>query len=238
MKKVVWLYGGLMSQYGGYSALKFIEKRLASEGESVEIERVVPGESVDLSNCGLLLLPPGTERSLLAAAEAISGIAGEIKAYCEGGGMLLATGNSGALLGQRITSFDGDLVEGAGVLDITADISPRRLYSEFIMNSDILGSDIIGAINTSTVFEGGEKPLFEVCFDAAHILSGKSEGFVKNNVFATQLVGPMLVRNPAVLDYFCARLCGHELKHCDESWRKYSEAGYASVLATLKKENK
>lgn len=238
MKKIVWLYGGLMSQYGGYSALKFLQKRLESAGESVEIKNVAPGESVNLADCGLLLLPPGTERSLLAAADAAARIAPELIAYCRDGGTVLATGNAGALLGHRITSFDGASVEGLGVLDINADISPKRFYSEFIMDSSLLGNNVIGAINTSTLFSGSEKPLFEVKFDAAHILADSREGFVRDNVFATQLIGPMLVRNPAVLDIFCERLCGHELAPCEDAWRKFSEAGYESALATLQKESR
>lgn len=237
MTRIVYLFGELMSQYGEYAALELLRARLESAGENVVTDRVNEGQPLDLSGCDLLYIPAGTERSLLAAAKAAAPYADEIARYCDEGGLALLTGNAGALFGGSIERFDGEKAEGLGLLDADAVIIDKRRYSEFIMDSNELGANVIGAINTSTEFTARETPLFEIRFDAARILSERYEGVKKGRVFATQLIGPLLVRNPAALDYFAREACSHELPPCGERWRAYSEAGYASALNTLKKES-
>ena len=237
MTRIVYLYGELMSQYGEYSSLTLLRARLESAGEAVAIDRVNEGDALDLTGCDLLYIPAGTERSLLAAANAIAKHTDEIESYCVSGGLALLTGNAGALFGGAIESFDGSFAEGLGLLDLDAKIIDKRRYSEFIMNSNELGGGIIGAINTSVEFTSREEPLFEIEFDAAHILGESYEGTKKGRVFATQLIGPLLVRTPAALDYFASAASGLSLPESTAEWRRYSEAGYKSALATLKRES-
>ncbi|MEG0751289.1 MAG: hypothetical protein RR998_01665 [Oscillospiraceae bacterium] len=237
MIKIVYVYGALLSQYGEYAALKYLEARLSDSGESVEIARMTPSDNLELSGCDLLYIPPGTERSLLEAAERLAKDKSEITSYCENGGLALLTGNASALFARSISHFSGDTTDGLGIFDMDASVIDARRYSEFIMTSDRLPGETIGAINTSIEFESAEMPLFDVRFDAANILHIPFEGAVRGNVFATQLIGPLLVRNPALLDYFCAEMCGHELPACSEDWHRYALAGYSSALATLKKES-
>ncbi|MDO4566989.1 MAG: hypothetical protein Q4B42_06625, partial [Oscillospiraceae bacterium] len=211
MIKIVWLFGELMSLYGEHAALEFLKRRLEEAGEETLIERVEEGGELNLSDCSLLYIPAGTEKSLLAAARHIAAYKQEIDGYCARGGLALLTGNAPALFCREIKSFGGSKAEGLGIFDGEAEILDKRRYSEFIMRSNILLGYTIGAINSSLKLMHSETPLFKVLFDAAKILPERSEGIVKGGVFATQLIGPLLVRNPAALDFFASKAAGHEL---------------------------
>ncbi len=237
MIRIVCAYSDLMNLYGEYAAPLFLKARLQRAGEEVEISRFTLGETPDLHRCDLLLFSAGTERSMLRALDDLRDKRAEIAEYIRANGRVLLTGNAGALFANSVTEADGTVHEGLGLLDGTVSLTGKRRYAEYIMHGARLGRDIIGSINTSAEFRWNETPLFEVEFQSEKLLPEKSEGAVKNNVLATQLTGPLLVRNPHVLDRTCASLLGKPLPPCTASWRVYSEAGYASALATLKKES-
>ena len=236
MNRIVVGYPDLLNLYGGWAAPELLRRRLESAGETAAVDTFSVGSAPDLTHCDLLLFPAGTERALAAALDDLAPHRESLRAYLEAGGLALCTGNAGALLCRSFTDLAGRAHEGLGFLDAEARQIPKRRYAEYILSSPLLGPDVIGAINTSVEFAGAETPLWTVEYESEPLLPGKTEGFVRGNAFATQLVGPLLVRNPRLLDLFCAKLCGHELPPGADDWYVYACRGYESALATLKKE--
>ncbi|MEG2633091.1 MAG: hypothetical protein RSA97_00695 [Oscillospiraceae bacterium] len=235
MIKIVTAYADLMNQYGEYAASEFLRARLESAGIQVKTESFSIGSRPELSDCNLLCFSAGTEKSLLAAMDDAAQYKAELSEYTNGGGFVLLTGNSMGIFAKSVTDLKNKIHRGLGILDCEMTIIPKRKYSELILQSAELAGDTVGAINTSLSVSTAEKPLFKVVYDSADALGSQYEGMVKNNVFATQLTGPMLVRNPLVLEEFCARICGRQLPECTEKWYAYSKAGYEHVYGSLKK---
>ena len=77
-----------------------------------------------------------------------------------------------------------------------------------------------------------ETPFFTV-ERASESFVGSTEGCVKGGLFGTELCGPLLVRNPAVLDYYAARLAKKELPPCTSAWYRFAREGYDRLLAKL-----
>ncbi len=236
MIRIVCAYGDLMNLYGEYAAPLFLKTRLQLAGEKVEIRRFSLGETPDLRGCDLLLFPAGTEQAMLRALADLRPNRAEIAAYAEGGGRVLLTGNAGALFAESVTGADGRAQESLGLLRGKAAILPGRRYAEYILHGEAFGADLVGSINTSMTFDWEEDPLFTVDYESEPLLPGKTEGARRGNIMATQLTGPLLVRNPHALDRVCEALAGRALPPCAARWRADAKAGYRSVLEALKKE--
>lgn len=235
MAKIVYLYKDLLGLYGEYANIDALVKRLAFDKIKAEVELVDFGDKLDLQKADLLYVGAGTEGRMLAALSDFSEKKDAVNEYIQGGGLVLATGNSLSLFCDRITANDSEEYRGIGAANATVQIDDKRRYGEFIMNCSMSDDKIIGSINTSLTVSSSEDPVFNVEFSSAKILTSKTEGVRKNNLFLTQLVGPLLVRNPSLLDWFAKKTSKKELSVCTEDWYKYMVAGYEHVLDTLQK---
>lgn len=236
MKKIVVLYPELLNLYGEYAAPLFMSRRLSDAGIGNEIVKCPVGEKPDFGGCDMLYIPAGTEKSALRALDEITAYKDELLSYLSDGTALIS-GCSVIALVSELTSASGERREGLGFFETTASLAQKRYYSEFIMQSDRIPGEVVGCINTSMAIGRAGEPMFRSRFDSQKLLSDGTEGFVLGNVFATQLTGPLVVRNPHVLDYFCSLIAGEQLASSDELWYSYAQKGCESVLAALQKES-
>ncbi len=232
--KIVTAYADLMNQYGETAALRLLRARLEDAGEPVEIVPCTVGSAPELEGCGLLYCPAGTESAMLAARRDAARYAPQYTAYFERGGLALCTGNALGLFAKEVAGSDGEPVEGIGWLDCAVRVAPGRRYTELIVQSGVFSGKLTGALNSSLRVESREQPLFKVCFDAAGVLGAPYEGMVKGGLLATQLTGPLLVRNPFALDELCERALGHPLPPCTARWYAYAVSGWNRALETLR----
>lgn len=237
MIRILTAYADLMNQYGEYAALRVLRARLEAAGEQVEIDGFSLGDTPSLENCDLLYCPAGTELSMLAARADARRLEDKLTDYFERGGLALCTGNAMGLFAKTVRRTDGEKCEGIGWLDCELRLLPGRRYTELLAQSGVFSGELVGSINSSMQVESREEPLFEVLFDASGALGAPFEGMKRQNLLATQMTGPLLVRNPFALDDLCERLCGHALPECTESWYAYAVAGWKNAVDTLKKES-
>ncbi|MEA5051657.1 MAG: hypothetical protein VB021_09345 [Oscillospiraceae bacterium] len=238
MIKIVYAYGDLLGLYGEYANVKALQQRLESAGETVEVETVHVGDNFRLTGAQLFYVGAGTEGKMLAALEDINEKKSELLAYLENGGLALATGNALAMFGGTVVDADGASAKGLGFGDFGVRIDDKRRYGEFIARCDLVREKVVGSINTSLTVVSREKPMFDIEFASAPILQGATEGIVKNNFYGTELSGPLLVRNPALLDVFAEKVAGRALPRCTDGWYEFAWDGYRSVLETLDKASK
>lgn len=235
MLKILHVYPDLLSLYGEYANVKALAQRLAAAGETVEVVSRSTGERLPLADTDLVYIGAGTEAKLLAAADDLQRHKDKLLAYLEKGGLVLATGNAVALFGNTITAADGTVTQGLGAVDADAVLDGKRRYAEVVAGCDLTAEKVVGAINTSMKLTVRETPLFKVEL-ASEAFVGAAEGYVKGGLFATELCGPLLVRNPALLDVFAAKVAKKDLPPCEEGWYRFARAGYSRVLETLGKE--
>lgn len=213
--KILHLYSRLLSLYGEYGNIAILDKVLTHNGHSVTIDRMeyLPD---NLGDYDLVYTGAGTEGDIVAAAQRLQ--SKNIADYLEKGGIWLATGNSMALLGKSI-EYDGAVFEGLGALDFATAMSrERRWLGDALTTADnIFGKAIIGYVNTSSVYKGIENGLFTFALgtDLGNDKQSATDGIIEGGIIATQLTGPLLVKNPAVLQYMYQRLTGEALQIAD-----------------------
>ncbi len=229
--KIVHLYPDLMNLYGDYASALLLQKRLDCAGYAADILPVTTGQPLPGEGWDLLLIGAGTEGAMLSALDDIRARRGEL-----GGGKILLLGNALALLGAAVTDEAGAAHEGAALLNLSVAIDGKRRYAEYLMRCPLVSSPVTGSINTSLTVDSAEPPLFSVQYETAPLLDKSFEGVLTDKIFATQLTGPLLVRNPALLDYFAASLCPDALPPCDEAWYRYACKGYDALVRRLTRE--
>ncbi len=143
----------------------------------------------------LLYLGSMAEPAQLLARDALLPYRQALRDYVDGGGAALVTGNAIELLGQELQ--DGEAREK--MLDLYPYCARRDLEARH--NSMFLGrfgqTPIVGYKSQFSFLEGTFPPgLFHVVGGYGNGLKARDEGFRDGNLFATYLLGPLLVLNP------------------------------------------
>jgi len=229
------LFPDLMNLYGEYANVVALRRRLEDAGEEVSVRAIRIGEELDLKGMDFLYIGGGTDGAMVRALHELRRNPGLIGSFAGFGGLVLLTGNASAILCSNLTVY-GDEEKGLEISGSSATLSHSRRYAEYIMASTIISSGVVGAINTSIEMTPSEKPLFQVICTSDSRKNMQVEGYLGEGIYATSLIGPLLVRNPALLTWFAEKLAGHELPAVREPWGAVAEAGFRSVLTTLHSE--
>ncbi len=237
MIRITTGYRDLLNLYGDYSNISLLARYLTELDLLVETDSFSAGSYINLMQHDLLYLGAGTERRMLRALSDFKRYQAELHQFCEKGGFVFATGNAIALLGKTVVDSEGNSHEAAGLLDLDVRINRKRSYSELIAKTPLTENLVVGNINSSIMVESREQPLFQIVSEAPAV-SGKTEGAIKNTVVATQLSGPLLVRNPALLHAFAEKVSDKKLPELEASWVSNAKEGYQRALLKLEREMK
>ena len=242
MIKIVSAYPDFLNLYGEYAAVKILVKRLEGCGEQVEYCSFTMGEYLDFSEATVLYFGAGTEDRMLAALEDFRRYRKEYGNFIMNGGLVVANGNSGAIFCDSINDTRKNIThEGMGLISADAEIVSKRRYGEVICSCDLTQSKIIGAVNSSINFKRkeGQKEFFRVLWDSSGRFPKEyREGFETENVIATEVTGPLLYRNPALLDAFAQKISKKGLPKCEADWYKEMQEGYIHIASELSRESK
>ncbi len=230
--KILHLFADLMSLYGEYGNLSILNKRLTDNGHTVTIDRLnyLPD---DLEGYNLVYVGSGTEEDIIEALKRLNGATERVIKSIEKT-QWLVTGTAMSILGQEVTYRD-EQYKGLGIVDFITEMDYNRRYQTDAMTIDdnLFCAPVIGYINTSSTYIGIKENAFTLVLGTAmgNDKQSASDGIVDGNLFATQLIGPLLVKNPHVLEWFYNRLTGESLK-IDES--DHQTLAYNSALSQLK----
>ncbi|MDD3347231.1 hypothetical protein [Oscillibacter sp.] len=199
--KIFHFYPDLMSLYGSYANVSVLARRLEALGNTVTVERVAPGQAAELSGADFLFMGAGTERAQKAALADFARFGDAVKDAAAGGTAMLFAGNAMELLGKTITAADGTAYPGIALASFTSSQGPQRFAEDVLGVTDLYPEPVVGFINKCATIEGVETPLlFALSLGFGNSGKRTPEGFHQNNVFASQLTGPLLVKNPRMLD--------------------------------------
>lgn len=197
--KILHLFPRLLSLYGEYGNVAVLEKVLRESGHGVSVTGWETG-ALDLTGYDFIYVGSGTEDNLLEAVKRLAPHAAAIAASIEGGQHWLATGNAMTLFGASITRR-GAVSQGLGCFGYTTEIDESKRFLGDVVTVPAFGDTCIGFINTSCIYRGIESPLLELILnpqlgnDKASALDGIHSGAF----LGTQLIGPVLVKNPHFL---------------------------------------
>ena len=199
--KILHFYPDLMSLYGSYANVSVLKRRLEQMGNTVTVTPVLPGREADLNGADFLYMGAGTEHAQKAALEDFARYGEAVKALAGSGVAMLFAGTAMELLGKTITGADGKVYDGIGLADFTAAQGTKRFVEDVYGHTDLYPEAVVGFMNKCSTISGVETPLLtELSLGFGNEGEKTPEGFHRNNVFASQLTGPLLVKNPRMLD--------------------------------------
>jgi len=200
--KILWLYKNLMNLYGSRGNVLCLSRHIKEAGLEVEIIEKEIGDEISFSDVDFVYMGAGTEKSRDRALKDILKYRTELKNYIENDGVCLFCGNSLELLGTSILKRSGEQIEALGICNFEVYETEKRTVVDTVCTCKVLNDKIIGFMNKQSITSFVPNPLFRVIKGAGNAPDRNDEGVFDKNLYATQLVGPILVRNP----HFCAHI--------------------------------
>ena len=234
--KIVHFYPDLMNLYGSYANVAVLKRYLEELGNTVTVETVAPGEEADLAGADFLFMGAGTERRQKAALSDFVRCGEAVKALARDGAAMLFAGTAMELLGKTITADDGTVYEGIGLGAFTSVQGKKRFVEDVYGRTDLYPEAVVGFMNKCSTITGVETPLLTaVELGFGNDGEGRPEGFHRKNVFASELTGPILVKNPRLLDAVVTAICVHRGEALPAEFPKdhWTEDGYAITAQQL-----
>ena len=149
---------------------------------------------------------------------------------------LLFVGTALELLGQTITAPDGTVANGLGIAEFAVTQTATRIVGDVLGDSGLCGEPVVGFMNKCTHLTGVNTPLISACrLGFGNAAEKDGEGWRKGNAFGSELTGPLLVKNPALLRAVTETVWNYRSMPLPEVWPEepYAAAGYAQTVQQL-----
>lgn len=189
MIKVLHLYYDLLNLYGEQGNILALKRAFKNQNVEIEVDYLSVQDKIDFKKYDLVYLGSGSTENLLIALEDIKRHKKELKKYIESKKVLLATGNSYLLFGQKINNLDA-----LGIFDYYA-ASSEKMAQESLMEL-YQEKDVIGFQNREFIVNNKRNHLFKVKEGLCDNLKSEYEGYHEYNFYGTFVIGPLLIRNP------------------------------------------
>ena len=155
----------------------------------------------------LVYLGSATERGLQLIIDALRPLLPEIRAKIAAGQFILATGNAPDALCDRIESDTAPAMTGLGLLSGTVRYRMMTRHNSFYLgNWD--GMDIVGFKSLfGFTCESTADPWFTTVRGVGRDgVAGAPDGFRLDQLYATHLIGPLLVLNPPLCQWVLRKI--------------------------------
>lgn len=225
MIKILHLYYDLLNLYGEYGNISILSRHLKDQGEEVTVDHKTINDDFSFEDYDFIYSGAGMESNTMVALKDLKKRKESLKKAIELNKFILFTGSSYELLGE---SIDGE--EALNLVPVKTAHTDRRLSGDVVVKSDDFG-EMVGFINKSTKIKQDDG-LFEYVFkDEGLNNEADKEGYRLNNLIGTEIIGPILVKNPVFLNYFVKSLVKDykSMEYC------YEEKAYEITLEALKK---
>lgn len=238
MINVLHLYYDLLNLYGENANTRCIVHNLELNKIKVNVDLKSIKDQINFDKYDIIYIGSGSEDNLLLALKDLNKRRDEIKKYIDSGKFLLLTGNSMDMFGKHIIVND-EKIRALSIFDYYTkfinestfkNASSDRIVGEIKGSTKLIKDKIIGFQNRCDLNFDIKSYLFETDEKYSNDLTNTHEGFMFKNVYATHIIGPLLIRNPYFTNYILNKLCEEkELKYksLDElsikAYKKYLE---------------
>ncbi|MDO4419052.1 MAG: glutamine amidotransferase [Ruminococcus sp.] len=209
--KILHLYSDFMNLYGEYGNVRLLTKALEEKGCEVILDKkTITDNEIDFTDYDFIYCGAGTESKRTFALNHLKKFKDSLKSAFDSGKVMLFTGNSWEMLGKSIETADGEVLEGLNLFDFTVkEQNTRRLTGDIKAKAEFLQTELIGFINKCSSVKGVDSPLFTLTMKPESF-SFETEGIHEKNLFGTQIVGPVLVKNPTFCEYIAALIINNK----------------------------
>lgn len=243
MINILSLYYDLLNLYGENGNLRAIKNELSRHKLKVNIDYKSIGSKINFKKYDIIYIGSGSEEAIKDVSVDIRNRQEDLKKYIESNKYLIITGNSIELFGKYIKSLDG-IIKTADIFSYHAEYlkenafknaSTNRIVGETISTSKLIKEKIIGFQNRCSVLHNVKKPFLETNTKYSNDLEKTDEGFHFKNVYATYNIGPLLIRNPYLLENIIKKILkDKKIKYINEAnstakqaYKKYLENFYS-----------
>ena len=205
---IVHLLPELLGTYGDRGNVDILSWRLRQRDIAHEVLTIGVHDTVP-TNADIYVLGGGEDDAQIAASEILKRNNG-IKKALESGAHIFAVCAGFQILGTIFPASGGRIIPGLGLIAVETIAVSERSVGELISKPTI-------PIATLTGFEnhGGQSRFLEELQPLGHVRHGIGngagshvEGLVTDQIIATYMHGPALVRNPELADYVLSRKFG------------------------------
>lgn len=238
MINVLHLYYDLLNLYGENANTRCIKYNLELNKIKVNVDLKSLNDEIDFNKYDLIYIGSGSEDNMKLALQDILKRKKEIKKFIDSNKYLILTGSSMDLFGKYIKTLDEKL-DALNIFEYHTEYltetnlknaAKNRVVGEVKAQTKLIDETIIGFQNRCDLVLNVKTPLFKTKENYSNDLTNEEEGFTTKNVYATHIIGPLLVRNPYFTDYILTKLCKDkklEYKSLDETskiaYKKYLE---------------
>jgi len=203
--RFIHFYPDLMNLYGSYANVSALKRLLEGLGHAVTVDAVAPGGEAGLAAADFVFMGAGTERRQKFALADFLRYKDGIKAAAEAGTPMLFAGTAMELLGASITDSAGKVYEGVGLGGFASVQGSHRITEDVYGHTNLYPDAVVGFMNKCSAVTGVETPLLaELEMGWGNDGEKSPEGFLYKNVIGSELTGPLLVKNPRLLDWMAA----------------------------------
>ena len=233
--RILQLYPELMNLSGDIGNLMAVTRRLSELGLRWEVDRASVGDPMPFGEYDLILAGNAPLSALLAAMRDMAPRAAELRAAMEAGRVFLFTGSARCLLGGDLRLRSGRCVSGARIL-AESHREVTRFTGEAVATRPGMGNTAyLGSFDRELETDAAsERPLFQTLRGIGDKPEAIYEGVFRGNLYATYLLGPLLVRNPELLEEIVAKLAGSRYQARGESFDAEAKAAALSRLERRK----
>ena len=196
------LYYDLFNLYGSSGNIKAMKSYLEEQGIKVNIKFITLNDDINLDDIDILFIGSGTEHNQDLVLKHINKYKKEFENFINSDKYLLASGNSLELFGKSINNK-----EALGIFPFNSTRTDFRIVDEAYFKCNLIDKPILGFQNQGSVIKDiNENNLFTVIKGTGNYPKSKVEGYHYKNFYGTYLIGPLLVRNPSLLEYLMNNL--------------------------------
>lgn len=199
------LYYDILNLYGESGNILALKYALEKQGIDVFIQELSISDELNLNDLDFVYMGCGTEQNQLIALEHLKKYAPNISQAILNNKMFLVTGNSIELFGSHIMN-KGEKTETLGIFNYYTERTNTRLVSECVFKNDKINDLILGFENHQGITKNVDTALFKVIKGYGDNKDQGNEGYKHNRFYATYLLGPLLARNPMMLEYIVKKL--------------------------------
>ncbi len=193
--KIAYLYYDFLNLYGESGNIKIIDSVLNYNKIKHEILYLSLDDKLNFDDYDLVYIASGTEENQKIALERLSKYKKDIVKYIKDDKFMFVTGNSVDMFGKKIDAYNG-----LGILDYVVKQDKRKMCDVYAA-SKVTKKKILGFINNNSYVDNIDYNMIE------------DLGYMYHNLYATYVLGPILVRNPEFLKYFMNKLTNKKLKY-------------------------
>lgn len=208
MIKIINLLPELLGTYGDQGNVATISWRLSKRGIDNQVIQASARNPIPTDG-DFYFLGGGEDDAQVAAVELLRRD-GVLEKALQSGAHLFAVCAGFQLLGVTFPASGGRVISGLELLPIVTEPATSRSVGELLLDSTIGIGQLTGFENHAgqTRFVEKLQPLGIVKQGIGNHIAEKCDGAVTENIIATYMHGPALVRNPKLADYFLVRKLG------------------------------